>query len=299
MSEKNNKSVALIVAMVVLVALLGAGAYFSLGGKKADSVPAPQAEQVAQTEAPQEPETPIVEGEVPPQPETPQNIVVETKTLDMPPAEVADADAPPAAEAVAAEAVTSSPDVAAMMSKRSVGKADAPVKITEYSSLTCSHCAHVHKDVYPQLKEKFIDTGIVELTFKEFPLNPPAADASAILRCMPEDKFVSFMNLLFDSQDNWAYKPEYKDILRQNAKLAGMSDERFDACLANDELKKRIISDMQEASKAYEIRSTPSFIVEGRKEPIVGAQPLEFFEKVITEMQQKQSPAAGQAQPAQ
>lgn len=283
MSENNNKSMAMIVALVLLVALLGAGAYFSL--KKSGETTLPPAETAeATTNTPAIEEAPAEATAEAPAAETEpaQPVVVETKKLEIPSEEVADADAPQPDAALSAP--TSTPDVEAMMAKRSIGSPTAPIKITEYSSLTCSHCGQFHKVILPELKTKYIDTGKVELTFKEFPLNPPAADASAILRCMPEDKYVGFMNMLFETQDNWAYKPEYKDILRQNAKLAGMSDEQFDACLANDGLKKRILADMQAASQAHKIQSTPSFIVEGRAEPIVGAQPLEFFEKVFTEV---------------
>jgi len=281
MSENNNKSGLIIVALVLLVALVAAGAYFSLKETGDTSLP----QQTSQITAPEE--TAATETEAPEEPAAP--VVVETKKLEIPEAEVAGvAEGQPE---IAAAAPTSAPDVEAMMTKRSIGSPTAPLKLTEYSSLTCSHCAHFHKDILPALKTKYVDTGKLEITFKEFPLNPPAADASAILRCMPEDKYVGFMNMLFETQDNWAYKPEYKDLLRQNAKLAGMSDEQFDSCLANDGLKKRILSDMQSASKAHKIHSTPSFILEGRAEPIVGAQPLEFFEKAFSEVDGATTPA--------
>lgn len=285
MSENNNKSLAIIVALVAIVAALGAGAYLSL--KKTSEQPTTEqtTEAPASTDEAAATETPTEET-APSQASGP--LVVETKKLEIPNQDAASADA----TATDTPSVASTPDVEKMMVKRSVGSPNAPVKMTEWSSLTCSHCAHFHKEIYPELKAKFIDTGKVELTFREFPLNPPAADAAAILRCMPEDKFVNFMNMLFETQDNWAYKPEYKDILRQNAKLAGMSDEQFDTCLNNDGLKKRILGDMQDASKKYKIQSTPSFVIEGRSEPIVGAQPLEFFEKAFNEAH------AGTAAPA-
>lgn len=289
MSENNNKSMAMIVALVLLVTLLGAGAYFSLKDTGETTLPAQTTEATTTTE-----ETPAPVAEAPAEEVPAAPVVVETKKLDIPSTEVADADAPQPDASLSAP--TSTPDVEAMMGKRSIGSPTAPIKITEYSSLTCSHCAHFHKDILPQLKTKYVDTGKLEITFKEFPLNPPAADASAILRCMPEDKYVGFMNMLFETQDNWAYKPEYKDILRQNAKLAGMSDEQFDACLGNDGLKKRILADMQAASQAHKIQSTPSFIVEGRAEPIVGAQPLEFFEKAFAEVGGTTAPAPAAAQ---
>jgi protein-disulfide isomerase len=93
------------------------------------------------------------------------------------------------------------PDVAAMMASGKLGSDDAPIKVIEYSSLTCGHCASFHKMELPQIQKAYIDTGKVQFIFKEFPLNEPAVAASQILRCMPMDKYVSFMGLLFDQQE--------------------------------------------------------------------------------------------------
>lgn len=79
--------------------------------------------------------------------------------------------------------------------------------------------------------------------------------ASQLIRCMPADKYEGFMSLLFCPARNWAYKPEFKDILKQNAKLAGLSDEQAEACFANTELKERIVGDMKAATDKY--KSSP------------------------------------------
>ena len=283
MSKRNNKSAAILVALVLLLAFLGAGIYYSVV-ERAETL-----SQTAEQTAAPAPEEPIVEGEVPPQPETPTNTTVaETSTPEASAAPVGEQPAETAAPAV------STPSVYAMMSVRTIGDLNAPIKIVEYSSLTCSHCASFHKETLAALKQKFIDTGKVQMTFKEFPLNQPAMDASQILRCMPADKFVSFMNLLFEQQESWAYKEDYKDSLRQNARLAGMSDEQFDACLANTELKNRIAADMKAASDKYKIQSTPSFIINDGQKIIAGDQPLEFFEKSFDEVTSPSAPAPAQ-----
>lgn len=283
MSQDKKNSTGLIVVALVLLAL-GAGAVYYSQVMKKDGVPSATEETTANTPA-AVPDEPIVTGEIPPQPETPRNdIVVETKTLDIPGSETAPA------EAVAT--TTSNPTVDAMMGKRSIGSPDAPIKVVEYSSLTCGHCAMFHKSSYEEFKTRFVDTGRVELIFKEYPLNPPALDASQILRCMPEDKFVSFMSLLFDQQDAWAFKPDYKDALRQNAKLAGMSDEQFDACLANTDLKNRIVADMKAASDKFKIQSTPSFVVNDGQKVVMGNQPMTFFEATFLEVGGAAAPAA-------
>lgn len=286
MSDEKKNSTGLIIAAAVLLLLAIAGYLLSSGKPTEPPMSAEQA--VVQEPAPSATATqePIVTGEVPPQPETPQNdVVVDTKKLDLPKAETQATEIAP---------VASSKEVDAMMGKRSIGNPNAPIKVTEYSSLTCGHCAVFQKDVLPQFKAKYIDSGMVELTFKEFPLNPPALDASQILRCLPAERYESFTTLLFEQQENWAYKPDYRDALRQNAKLAGMSDEQFDACLANEDLKNRIVADMKTASEAYKIQSTPSFVINEGKKVLMGNQPLDMFDKAFAEIAPQPPVSSGQ-----
>ena len=207
-----------IIAAVILALLLGFGAYTYT--KKQVETPAPT--EVTQTEE-ATPAPADTAATAPAEPAEP--VVVETKKLPISSPEVP----PPSAS-------NSDPKIVAMMGARTLGEASAPVKVIEYSSLTCPHCATFHREGFAKFKSEFIDTGKVQITFKEFPLNQPAMEASQILRCMPEDKYVSFMNLLFSEQDKWAFDPNYKEFLKQNAKLAGMSDATFDECLANNAL---------------------------------------------------------------
>lgn len=172
-------------------------------------------------------------------------------------------------------------DVEKAFSPRTIGSADAPIKIIEYASLTCSHCAHFHNDVLPELKTKYIDTGKVQLEFREFPLNDPALKAALTARCLPEDKYESFTGLLFKTQEHWAGGIDYMAALKQNAKLAGMSDETFEACQAEPKLKEKIAASMQAAQDKWKIASTPTFIINDGAETISGAQPLAEFERVF------------------
>lgn len=172
-------------------------------------------------------------------------------------------------------------DVAKAMATRSIGNPQAPIKIIEYASLTCSHCAHFQNDVLPDLKTKYIDTGKVYLEFRDFPLNDPALKGTLTARCLPADKFEGFINLLFKTQDHWAAGLDYMAALKQNAKLAGMSDETFEACQAEPKLKLAVADEMQKAQDKWKINSTPTFIINDGAEQISGAQPLEEFERVF------------------
>ncbi|NQZ14020.1 MAG: DsbA family protein [Alphaproteobacteria bacterium] len=155
---------------------------------------------------------------------------------------------------------------------RAAGNPDAPVKLTEVFSLTCSHCATFHNETYRHIKEEYIDTGKIYYVYQEFPLNAPALHASMVARCLPEERYAGYIDLLFRTQEKWIAAPDYKEALRQNAKLAGMSDEEFDTCLDNKPLQEALAGVIQEASKKWEIKSTPSLVFNDGEKVVVGAQ---------------------------
>lgn len=165
---------------------------------------------------------------------------------------------------------------------RSIGDPKAPIKIEEFASLSCSHCAAFHGTVLPELKAKYIDTGKVVLTFTDFPLNAPALDGAMISRCMSPDRYFPFLAMLFENQDQWAFSQDYQKSLRQNAKLAGMSDEKFDKCLADTKLKEGLVARMQSSQTQHGINSTPSFVINGTT-VLTGALPLEAFDQAIAD----------------
>lgn len=171
-----------------------------------------------------------------------------------------------------------------IMGVRGIGNPDAPIKIVEYASLTCSHCAHFHNDILPELKSKYIDTGKVYLQYVEFPLNDPALKATITARCLPKERYDGFVALLFKNQEQWSGGIDYMAHLKQNAKLAGLSDEQFDACQNNGEIKTRIAAQMQEAQDKWKVAATPTFIINEGAQTISGAQPLEAFERAFREV---------------
>lgn len=203
----------------------------------------------------------------------------QSATTELPSSAPSTETAPAATADTAAAASTF--DITKALSVRSVGNINAPIKIIEFASLTCSHCAHFHNDIYPELKTKYVDTGKVYIEFREFPLNDPALKATMAARCLPEDKYDSFVSLLFKTQDHWATGIGYMDALRQNAKLAGMSDETFDACVGSNEFKLAIADKMQKAQDEWKIAATPTFIINDGAETISGAVPVTEFERVF------------------
>src|SRR3981081_4572500 len=168
---------------------------------------------------------------------------------------------------------------------RILGKADAPITIIEYASLTCPHCAHFDVDVLPKLKAKWIDTGKAKLVLRDFPLDGPALRAAMIARCAPPDRFYAFADTLFASQDKWATTKDYREALARLAKLGGMGKDEFEACLNNTTLENRIVEQRLVASQELDINSTPTFFINGSK--FSGAPTAEEFNKVLSNLAAK------------
>lgn len=160
-----------------------------------------------------------------------------------------------------------------------LGKADAPVTIIEYASMTCPHCANFHKTTYAALKTKYIDTGKVRFIFREFPLDELAVAASMLARCVGGgDKSMALIDVLFASQDKWAVRAPVP-VLTQIAKQAGMTQKSFEECLSNQKLHDDILAMRERGSKDYKVESTPTLFVNGKM--VKGGASIEEIEKVI------------------
>ena len=165
---------------------------------------------------------------------------------------------------------------------RILGQADAPITIIEYSSLTCPHCAKLHREALVEIKETWIADGRARLVFRHFPLDAMALRAAAVADCIEGERFFGFLDLLFKSQKRWARSSPPLKVLGQMARLAGMSQEKFDAC-ANDEAQMdRILERRQDGTQTYDVKSTPTLIINGRK--VEGAQDFDLFEKIFKEI---------------
>lgn len=172
-------------------------------------------------------------------------------------------------------------DIEKALSERSIGADDAPVVIHEYSSLSCGHCATFHKQTLGKLKEEYIDTGEVKLVFHEFPLNRPALFASMLARCLPEKQYYNFIQLLFETQESWAYVSDFDVRLKQNAKMAGLSEQEIQKCLSDALYLEAMVEQVKTAQEEHNIRSTPTFIFEDSDMVLSGARSFEDFSKAI------------------
>ncbi|MGE3622925.1 MAG: DsbA family protein [Bdellovibrionales bacterium] len=190
---------------------------------------------------------------------------------------------PAAATTTGAPAETQPPksidpaQASSIVPERILGKADAPVTVHEFVSLTCPHCAQFYTDVLPKLKEKYVDTGKVRFIMHDFPMDGVGLRASALARCMPAEQFYPFVEMLFKNQQTWAMSPEPDKILTQYAKLGGLPDEKAKACLTDTKMQDALIALREDASKQYTISSTPTFIINNGADKIEGAQSAEKF----------------------
>lgn len=164
-------------------------------------------------------------------------------------------------------------------SERFIGDVNAPVTMIEYASFTCPHCANFHKDILPQIKKDFVDTGKVKFVFRDFPFERVGATAAMLSRCVDEKRYYGFSSLLMKQQDQWAHSDNPMGGLFKLAKLAGLSQAKIDACLTNEKMLDRIIMVRKEAMDKHGFNSTPSFLVNGEK--MVGSSAYETFKSVI------------------
>jgi protein-disulfide isomerase len=164
--------------------------------------------------------------------------------------------------------------------ENSLGEATAPNTIIEYSSMTCPHCARLHKDVLPDLKSKYVDTGKVRYIIREFPLDNLAFAAFMVARCAGPEKYFPVVEMLYANQDEWAFgEGDAVERLYKMAQQAGFSREEYEKCLKDQKLLDGIAAVRQRASEKLGVSSTPTLFVNGQK--LKGATTLEDVEKLL------------------
>jgi protein-disulfide isomerase len=163
----------------------------------------------------------------------------------------------------------------------SLGKADAPVTIVEYASMTCPHCAHFHETTYPELKKRYIDTGKVRFIFREFPLDPLAAGASMLARCAGKDKYFPLIETLFQQQRQWAVEKPIPPLMAI-VKQAGFTEQSFNACLSDQKMLDALNAERGRAADKFGVNSTPTLFINGKVQK--GGATIEELVKIIEPM---------------
>jgi protein-disulfide isomerase len=149
----------------------------------------------------------------------------------------------------------------------SLGPADAKVQVLEYASASCSHCARFNNTVFPAFKAKYIDTGKVHYTLKEF-LTPPEEVAAAgflMARCAGKDKYFTVLDAIYKNQAEMFQTQDYRGVLLRIAQSAGMTEDQFNKCVSDPDALKALNARVQKAINDDKISGTPTFVVNGKQ----------------------------------
>ena len=146
------------------------------------------------------------------------------------------------------------------------GNKNAKITIIAYESLTCSHCADFHKEIYPQLKKEYIDTGLAKIEFRHFPLDIAALNASKITQCT-DDQSLEILESLYLNQQEWVKGNtvnEINDNLKKLIEKKGFKID-FEKCINNKEIEDFVLNDRIEGAKNFKVNATPTIIINGKK----------------------------------
>jgi len=146
------------------------------------------------------------------------------------------------------------------------GKESAKITIIAYESLTCSHCADFHKNIYPQLKKDFIDPGLVRIEFRHFPLDAAAFNASKIAQCN-QLQSLEILESLYANQQDWV---KGKTVIELNENLKKFIEKKgykidFEKCINDKKIEDFVLNDRIEGAKEFKVNSTPTIIINNKK----------------------------------
>ena len=147
-----------------------------------------------------------------------------------------------------------------------VGNKDAKISIIAFESLTCSHCANFHKDVYPQLKKEYLDTGLAKIEFRHFPLDVAAFNASKVSQCK-NDGDSAILNSLFANQQKWVKGSSVEEANKNLQKFLTSEgfDLNFEKCINNKEIEDFVLNDRIDGVKNFKVNATPTIIINDEK----------------------------------
>ena len=146
------------------------------------------------------------------------------------------------------------------------GNENAKITIIVYESLTCSHCASFHKDIYPLLKKEYIDTSLAKIEFRHFPLDLAAFNASKIAQCK-NNQSLEILESLYSNQQDWVKGKtieEINDNLKKFIEKEGFKID-FKKCINNKEIEDFVLNDRIEGTKNFKVNATPTIIINGKK----------------------------------
>lgn len=148
--------------------------------------------------------------------------------------------------------------------ERSIGRADAPVTVVEFHSLTCGNCARFHNDIFPRIKAEFVDTGLLRFVLRDFPLDRVALEAAVMIHCAGPERFEPLVALVYAQKEAWAHSPDPRAALRRYAGLAGLGAAALEACWSDPAFARAVLQMRLDAEREHGVNATPSFLIGGR-----------------------------------
>ncbi len=164
------------------------------------------------------------------------------------------------------------------------GIKDSKIKLEVFESLTCSYCAKFHKEIYPKIKEDFLNKGLISIQYRNFPLDIAALNASKIAHCK-NDGGSKILHYLYENQSKWIRGNTISDLnkyLKEVVKDSGFNLD-FDKCINNKKIEDHILEDRIDGVKKFEVKSTPTLIINGEKfeNPLDYKKLKKYLEKLI------------------
>ncbi len=153
--------------------------------------------------------------------------------------------------------------LAGPLPEMTLGRADAPVTMIQYASLTCPHCRAFHRDTFPELKRTYIDTGKVRFIMREFPIGKQSGNATIALRCAPPDKYFTLYGKFMEQQPAWVSQEVRLEPIFAVATQVGMTRAQFESCLENQAMIDGL-KWVKERGRTLGVIGTPNFFVQGK-----------------------------------
>ena len=166
-----------------------------------------------------------------------------------------------------------------------LGNDSAPVTMVEYASLTCPACANFHQTTLPTVKKEYIESGKVRLIYRDFPLDQLALRGSMIARCAGRERYFGFVEAMFAQQSIWARDTNPLAALSRIARLGGMSQEKFDACIKDEKIADAVVKQRLDGDKTFGINATPTVIINGKR--YSGGLTIEQFRAIVDPLVKK------------
>ncbi len=172
-------------------------------------------------------------------------------------------------------------DIDAITAPRRIGDANAPIKVVEYFSMTCSHCGAFHRETWPEFKEKLVDTGKVEFELSPFPLDGLALRAHVMCRLLSNKAYFAMTEILLKDQKSWVRAADPLKALMDYGRQAGISEDKFNAVMRDRDVLEAVVAMRQAAVDDWKINSTPSFVINNDK-VISGGRTYDDFVKELS-----------------